>query len=406
MEKERQEIIDEKEEEANKLCYKFYEESNERYGDGRTYFMRDYARVLYSSSFRRLQGKMQLLGVNETRFNRNRLTHSLEVCQIARGLAIKLGLKTTEVVETCSLIHDIGNPPFGHSGEMVLNELSGAVGGYEGNAQAFRIMHRLEKKNPLFGGLNLTIRTLWGATKYFYTKEENEKKFLYNDDYKFLYDQLDRHGLVNKKSIDMQIMDLADEVAYAAHDLEDALSSGLLVAGELVHEFKISDDFSCAYNDFKEIVKEVQKYSQSARLLETSEEYSMVFRKELTSKIVNKLMDDIDLVWKNGDYEVDYRKLKPLAYGLKKLVFKSILRKNHIQEYEIRGEKVIRGLFDVYNDSRINRDLRLLPPEIRARVKEEPKERLVCDYISGMMDSFAAHEYIKYYGESEYHKLV
>ncbi|MFM8332703.1 MAG: dGTP triphosphohydrolase [Candidatus Methylumidiphilus sp.] len=116
----------------------------------------DYARVLYSSSFRRLQGKMQLLGIDPNNFNRNRLTHSLEVAQIARSIATSLKLKSPVVSEACSLCHDIGNPPFGHYGEIILNELSQDVGGFEGNAQAFRILRLLEKKHHAYKGLNLT----------------------------------------------------------------------------------------------------------------------------------------------------------------------------------------------------------------------------------------------------------
>lgn len=142
---------------------------------GRDESMRDYARVLYSSSFRRLQGKMQLLGIDSSRFNRNRLTHSLEVAQIARSIAMDLGLGNSVVAETCSLAHDIGNPPFGHAGEEILNELSLDFGGYEGNAQAFRILRTLEKKHYSYDGLNLTIRTLFGITKYFHKREHNKK---------------------------------------------------------------------------------------------------------------------------------------------------------------------------------------------------------------------------------------
>ncbi len=400
------EFVKHKEDEANKLSYRFHDEKDVRQGVGRSPFMRDYARVLYSSSFRRLQGKMQLLGVNETRFNRNRLTHSLEVAQIARGLAAQLGINSTEVVETCSLIHDIGNPPFGHSGEKVLNKLAHEAGGYEGNAQAFRVVRELEKKHPNFNGLNLTLRTLWGITKYFHTRDQNSKKFLYDEDYSFLLEEIERHNLKKERSIDVQIMDLSDEIAYAAHDLEDALSSGLIVIGELVHEFRISSEFSSVSEEFKEIVKSTQRYAQGSSSLGTSEEYSMVFRKELTSKIVNTLMSDVGLTCREGVDEIGYQSLGQLALGLKKLVFKAILRKNHIQEYEMRGKKVIEGLFNVYDDDSRNSGLILLPPEIRSREKNECRQRLVCDHISGMMDSFAAKEYIKYYGESSYNKLI
>lgn len=185
-------FIEHSENEANKLNYRYFKEDTGRDSEHRSEYMRDYARVLYSSSFRRLQGKMQLLGVNDSGFNRNRLTHSLEVSQIARGLALKLGIKNTEVVETCSLIHDIGNPPFGHAGEVTLNKLSESIGGYEGNAQAFRVVRELEKKNPEFNGLNLTLRSLWGITKYFHTRTSDPKKFLYDSDFNFLKEELQK----------------------------------------------------------------------------------------------------------------------------------------------------------------------------------------------------------------------
>lgn len=127
---------------------------------------RDYARILYSSSFRRLQGKMQLLGDDAPAFFRNRLTHSLEVCQIARGIASKLELRSPWVAEACSLAHDLGNQPFRHAGEHELDRLAKDAGGYEGNAQTLRILTTLEKKSPDHPGLNLTLRTLLGVVKY------------------------------------------------------------------------------------------------------------------------------------------------------------------------------------------------------------------------------------------------
>ncbi|WP_432216788.1 dGTP triphosphohydrolase [Pseudomonas kribbensis] len=301
--------------------------------------MRDYARVLYSSSFRRLQGKMQLLGINAHTFNRNRLTHSLEVAQIARSIAFDLGLKKTVVSETCSLAHDIGNPPFGHYGEVVLNELAGECGGYEGNAQAFRILRTLEKKHHSYNGLNLTLRTMFGITKYFYKRSENSKKFLYDDDYDFLSEELSRHSVAITKSIDAQIMDLADEIAYAAHDLEDALSFRVVTIGEILHEFKISEKYASAFGRFSEIVEDSQAEALKCHKHDTSEEYSVVLRKELTSRIVNALCRDIDVIEDSGQQCLGYKNDAILALGLKKLLFKAILRKKDVQLYERRGEK-------------------------------------------------------------------
>jgi len=196
-------------------------ESDER---GRDEYSRDYARVLYSASFRRLQGKMQLLGVDQHHFIRNRLTHSMEVAQIARGIAADMGIGNTFPVEACALAHDLGNPPIGHHGESVLNELAGGIGGFEGNAQTLRILRKLEKKHHAYRGLNLTFRTQLGVIKYFRRHDEGRNdKFIYDEDYDAILQTLEDRGIrmARVQTIDMQIMDLADEIAYAAHDLED-----------------------------------------------------------------------------------------------------------------------------------------------------------------------------------------
>lgn len=403
-----QETLDfakEQEDKLKKFNSRFYEHPEDTRGNNRDEYRRDYSRVLYCSSFRRLQGKMQLLGVDHTNFHRNRLTHSLEVAQIAESIATNLGLENPVVSETSSLCHDMGNPPFGHAGETILNELAQDIGGYEGNAQTFRILHRLEKKHYAFAGLNLTLRTLLGVTKYFYKKAENPKKFLYDDDYDFLSQQIKDKQIYIKKSIDAQIMDLADEIAYAAHDLEDAISFGFMTLGEMMYEFKNSQKFKDASDEFNEIAKKTRDIAWKANRLDTSEEYSFILRKELTSNIVHILMNDIGLVDKDGSKELGYKNLSKLAEGLKKLVFKALLRKKDIQLYEKQGERIIRGLFEVYSDSKFNKDLLLLPPELRAITKNlsddySIRKRVIIDYIAGMMDSFAIQEYKRYFGSS------
>lgn len=400
---EAKEYAKELDNEAEKLSHRLHNHDESR-GEGRNIYMRDYARILYSPSFRRLQGKMQLLGIDPTHFHRNRLTHSLEVAQIGRTIAEHLKVPTC-VTEACSLAHDIGNPPFGHYGEMVLNDLGDSVGGFEGNAQTFRILNRLEKKSHEYPGLNLTIRTLFGVTKYNQKRSEKINKYLYDDDYQLLQSELSKSNISHMKSIDAQIMDISDEIAYAAHDLEDAISSNIVTLGEIVHEFSISEKYKDAYKNFTEIVQNVQANALKASRLGTSEEYAVVLKKELTSVLVNTLCRDIDLVEKNGKQQLGYKTLENLAKGLKKLLFKAILRKPTIQIYEKRGEKVIRGLFAVFTDESFNKDLKLLPPECRALIDQYPKERLVIDYISGMMDSFAIQQFIQYFGASEYEKV-
>ncbi|MEI2781276.1 MAG: dNTP triphosphohydrolase [Candidatus Competibacter sp.] len=375
----------------------------------RNLFERDYARILYSSSFRRLQGKMQLLGVDYTTFYRNRLTHSLEVAQIARTIASGLGLKSPIVSEACALAHDIGNPPFGHSGEVILNKLANndSIGGYEGNAQVIRIVRSLEKKYPQSKGLNLTVRTLLGLTKYFFTREENNKKYLYPDDYKVLNTEWLEKRAKSRRSIDVQIMDLSDEIAYAAHDLEDSLAMGYMSLGEILYEFQISSEYSPAHEGLRDIVKDVQKYAGDSSAVRSSEEYSSILRRELTSRIVDRLVRDIKVVSKGADIheELGFGNYKLLSEGLKKLVFRSLLRKRNVQLYEKMGDKVIMGLYEVYCDKKFNKEGLLLPVEYRNTSRECELKRSIIDYISGMMDAFAIKEYKKYYGSNSLDSL-
>lgn len=387
-------------------------------GDGRerNEFQKDYARVLYSSSFRRLQGKMQLLGVRSDQFFRNRLTHSLEVAQIARAIAYNLGYEESEtyVVETCSLAHDLGNPPFGHYGEKVLHELAGEIGGFEGNAQTLRILMNLEKKKPGIPGLNLTLRTLMGVTKYLRVFDDDKcKKFIYRDDYDVLVEHIEKSGAVHR-TIDVQIIDLSDEIAYAAHDLEDALSLNLFTVDELQYEFYLHH--KSAYDILRNIITEANRVAYKGTTFNSSEEYAFLFRKELTSIIVNRLINDIDLIKvsekhreKTGtthEYELGFEKYGELAQGLKDITFRCINRSDIIQVYEKQGEKVIKGLFEVFYNESFNKNAFFLPVEYRPGFENEnTRRRFIIDYISGMMDYFAINSYEKFYGKASLEKL-
>jgi dGTPase len=349
----------------------------------------DYARVLYSSACRRLQGKMQLFVPKENSFYRNRLTHSLEVSQIARSLAKRFGLKDILTVQTCSLAHDTGNPPFGHAGEVFLSSCSD-TSSYEGNAQTFRVLTHLEEKHHSYNGLNLTLRTLLGVVKYFAKYEKDVKKFLYDDDYTVVKGWIDKYG-IDMKTIDCEIMDIADEIAYAAHDLEDSLKNKYFSIGELLYEFKVSK-FSGIYDKFDNITGQAREFAMKSNTYKSSEEYSALFRKELTSILVNELMMDINLV----DGKLGYASLKQLAQGLKSLTFAAIKRNPEIIEYELVGKHVLTSLYTVYMDKSFNKELSLLPAEFR---EISNWERTVIDYIGGMMDGYAIVQYEKYFGK-------
>lgn len=383
-------------------------------------YQRDYTRILYSSAFRRLQGKMQLMPMNGMNFIRNRLTHSLEVAQIARSIAIDIGYKVNElyVVEAASLAHDIGNPPFGHYGEKVLNNIiqnkcdylkccMEEIEGFEGNAQTLRVLTKLSGKSNQYEGLNLTNRVLLGVTKYFNTFSEDKNKFIYKSDYEVLSKLVSEYQLP-KRTLDVQIMDLSDEIAYAAHDIEDTLKNRKFTIEEFVQEFRnnknLEHDFSeseisnaCDFIE-NDIINEAK-----SRIEGNAVQYNDLFAKEIGSLIIYNLIRNIDVVEsESGEKTLDFtRKFKVIAGGLKKITFECINRENEVRYYEHGGEIILKELFDYFFKNH-----KFLPREYCDQIKDEnddkQKIRPVIDYISGMMDGYAISMHKEIYGENRF----
>lgn len=333
----------------------------------RTPYQKDRDRILHTTAFRRLEYKTQVFPNWAGDYYRTRLTHTLEVAQVSRSIARALGLNE-DLTEAIALSHDLGHPPFGHTGEHVLDTLMQGHGGFEHNAQALRILTHLEERYPGFRGLNLTYEVLEGIATH---------EAAYTPGFKPLYE--------GQGTLEAQVVDLSDAIAYAAHDLDDGLRSGLLVPGELSEVALLGalareeglDLERLTELGRRVLVRQLLGYLITQATLATHEKVEAAGVQ--SAEAVRRHPERLAALTEEAG-----KALEELKTFLKERLYRhpEVLRERR------KAEAVLEGLFTAYT-----RHPELLPREVQAKIPEEGLERAVCDYIAGMTDRFALEAY-------------
>ncbi|WP_117234557.1 anti-phage deoxyguanosine triphosphatase [Vibrio maerlii] len=415
------------------------QEAKLRRNDHRDPYQRDRARILHSAAFRRLQSKTQVHGTGLNDFHRTRLTHSLEAAQIGSGILAQIEQKQPEyaallptfsLIEALCLAHDIGHPPYGHGGEVAINYMMRNHGGFEGNAQTFRIVSKLEPYTKEHG-MNLTRRAMLGLIKYpalisqshaletrpavqhqrqLKASDWSPAKGIYDAD-KALFDwvleplsghdrqQFSRlreranepytHNKTRYKSLDCSIMELADDIAYGVHDLEDAIVLGMIDKNQWLEQ-AASKLAECGDQWFEANISTISD------LLFSGEHY---LRKDAIGGIVNALLTSITIKKAPAPQGFDSALLRYNAYltpemesallVFKQFVFEHVIQVPQVQIFEYKGQQVIMDIFEALSAD----PLRLLTEstklEWQQAESESEKMRVIADHISAMTDGSA-----------------
>lgn len=339
----------------------------------RTEFQRDRDRIIHSSSFRRLEYKTQVFVNHEGDHYRTRLTHTIEVAQIARAVARALSLNE-DLAESISLAHDLGHTPFGHSGEGALNRLMRHHGGFEHNRQGLRVVELLEKRYPEFPGLNLTFEIREGILKH-----------------ETIYDNPFSSGELftpEKPSLECQIVNIADEIAYTCHDVDDGLSSGLITVDGLMELelWRQANDF--LFKQFGKLDSSVYRYQMVKILVNLMVTDAIDASRMAIAKAAPKSPDEVrqcqqSLMCRSEDMTERETKLKQFMYD-------NMYRHYRLIRMAEKAERIISTLFNSYIENPSQ-----LPPQYFSRTHDEDKYIVVADYIAGMTDRFAGQEFKK-----------
>lgn len=344
----------------------------------RTHYQRDRDRIIHSTAFRRMEYKTQVFVNHEGDHYRTRLTHSIEVTQISRSIARALRLNE-DLAEAIALVHDLGHTPFGHSGEETLDEIMVNYGGFEHNRQSLRVVDILEEKYPQFPGLNLTFEVREGIMKH-----------------ETIYDQpipaeFNPH---QTPTLECQIVNLADEIAYNCHDIDDGLASNILKEEELNQVDLWAQLCQQVRGEYGNLTS-FQMRNQVVRKmidLQVSDVINETTRR-LTKYRINSLEDARN--FEEGLLSFS-QEMKKKNSQLKMFLFDNMYRHYRMIRMADKAKRIIKQLFDIYLN-----DVDQLPPTTRNRVKEGNRMQAICDYIAGMTDRYALQEYKKLFDPME-----
>ena len=351
----------------------------EVYSLTRSEFQRDRDRILHSAAFRRLKHKTQVFVSHEGDHYRTRLTHSLEVSQIARSICRVFSLNE-DLAETLSISHDIGHPPFGHAGEQALSEAMINYGGFDHNEQAIRVVHLLEKKYFDFDGLNLTWETLEGLAKHNGPIIKNVPQTIVNLNDKF------NLKLNEFSSIEAQIASIADDIAYNNHDLDDGLRAGFFTyedLRELPILSKILDEFPNNYRtrDTQRINNEITRKSTALMIEDVINTIKLNIKKfDLSSDKEVRMLD--------GKIASFSDKFSRDVDSIKSFLNSKMYNHDKVIKMTNDASQIITFLFRKFMD-----DENLMHKDFKIRLENENKARVVCDYIAGMTDNYASEIY-------------
>jgi dGTPase len=375
---------------------------------GRRAFARDKARVLHSAGLRRLSAKTQVMSAGADDFPRTRLTHTLEVAQIGRELGDALGCDP-DLVETACLVHDLGHPPFGHNGEEALHKASLDIGGFEGNAQTFRLLTRLESKTIRDGrslGLNLTRATLDAATKYPWAFDGKNPKFGFYEEDKEIFDWVRLNVKNQSKVFEAQVMDIADDIAYSVHDIEDAIYGQHFSPLALDSEPEFKEVVKLAATEYAIEIDEDNLNKALNSLIKqswwvksfTATQVDMAALKNMTSHLIGKFTEEIEQATKAGNKAENFTRyntnlIVPLDTKAQIAVLKAVVnlfvmqRKGAAENYAKEQDLILNIVEGLQNNPQ------KLDPQFKHQFdnagSSKEAKRAVIDQVASLTDSSA-----------------